>query len=299
MPSDFRAADDGIVLSWASARYCDAVDALNRAGIGESDEDALALFHAVWPGTDPFTAPPEPGSAAAEAFAALLERRCAGAPLAHLTGTVRFRGMDLAVEPGVFIPRERTTLDLAEAAVAASADVADIARPVRIADVGTGTGVLALVLARSLGERARITATDRSPAAIALAARNAARLGCEISLVCTDLLGGVAGPFDLVVANPPYLVRPESNARWHELRAEPPEAIDGGGDDGLGVARRLLAAAAAVLDPAGVLMLELATSQMHRAAQAAAVHFREVAVVRNAAGVPRVLVARKPLGGTP
>jgi release factor glutamine methyltransferase len=289
----------GITLSWASELYCDAVDAINRAGITDSDDDALALFQTVWSSAHPFTAPPPHTTAAVGEFEALVHRRCAGVPLAHLTGTVRFMGLDLEVEPGVFIPRERTTLDLARHSIAVATGLAAVLdRPVRVADVGTGCGNLAVAVLETLGDRATVVATDIAPAAIAVAGRNLARFGCadRARLVCTDVLDGVPGPFDMVIANPPYLTRPETNARWSELRREPVQAIDGNGEDGLAVARRVIDAAHGRLDPAGILLLELATSQMHRAAAVAARRFVEVDLVHNGSGIPRVLLARKPLG---
>jgi HemK-like putative methylase len=292
-------ANPGVALSWASELYCDAVDAINRAGICDSDDDALALFQTVWPDAHPFTAPPPHEVEGVRVFRELVQQRCTGAPLAHLTGSVRFMGLELEVEPGVFIPRERTTLDLARHSIAVAAGfAAGLDRPVRVAEVGTGCGNLSVALLESLGDRASMVATDISAIAIAVARRNLVRYHCadRADLICTEVLEGVQGPFDMVIANPPYLTRPETNARWSELRSEPIEAINGNGDDGLDMARRVIDAAQGKLDPAGVLLLELATSQMHRAAAMAARHFVEVDLVYNSSGIPRVLLARKPLG---
>jgi release factor glutamine methyltransferase len=135
--------------------------------------------------------------------------------------------------------------------------VPDRAAPLRIADVATGSGVLAVTLARELGQ-ATVVATDLSGAAAAVARDNAARLGVadRVEVRVGDLLAPLAGEvFDLLISNPPYVRSPDIAGLSREVRCEPRLALDGGAD-GLACLRRIVAGAAAHLAPGGLLALE-------------------------------------------
>ena len=164
---------------------------------------------------------------------------------------VAFSGLALRAEPGsVMVPR-RTSEALVDAAVALAGDGA-----VRIADVGTGSGAIALALAARL-PNAEVLASDTSPAAVALARANACRLGLgqRVGVYRGDLLDPLPGAFDLIVANLPYV--PFAEADDHpDLVGEPPAAVFAPGD-GLGPYRRLLAACGGRLNRAGHLVIQL------------------------------------------
>jgi release factor glutamine methyltransferase len=218
-------------------------------------------------------------------FRELVRRRAKErVPVAYLTGTREFWSQALRVTPDVLIPRPDT-----ETLVRACAPLA----PQRIADVGTGTGCIAIALAREL-PLASVLALDVSPAALAVAQENFAAAGVA-ERVCArqgDLLENESGPFDLIVSNPPYVIRAELSKLPPEVQHEPRLALDGG-EDGLELVRRLIAQAPARLQPGGTLALEIGVGQaaavagLARAAGAA-----EVGVQRDLGGVERVVLAR-------
>ena len=196
----------------------------------------------------------------AERYQALLARAADGEPLPHLLGEREFYGMAFTVTPDVLIPRPET-----EALVdAVRAWAAEHPRPQpRIVDVGTGSGAVAIAVAAHLPE-ACVTAVEVSGAAVSVARGNAQRhnLAARISFVQGDLLLALAGPFDVIAANLPYINRDEIAAldvgRW-----EPWVALDGG-PDGLYLVRRLLAQAPSRLAAGGLLVLEIGYDQGER-----------------------------------
>ena len=223
-----------------------------------------------------------------------LRRACTrlaqGEPLPYVLGYWHFYGRKFAVTPAVLIPRPETET-LVEHALAWLRQ-----HPARrqIADVGTGSGILAVTLAAEIAD-ARITATEISPAALAVAADNARRhrVADRIAFVETDLLAALPGPFDLIVANLPYI----PTAALESLpvaRREPREALDGGAD-GLALIRRLLAQAPARLAPDGLLLLEIAADQGEAARTLAAGAFpqAEVRLHRDLAGRARVVAVMR------
>jgi release factor glutamine methyltransferase len=227
------------------------------------------------------------------ALTALVRRRAAREPLAYLTGRRPFYDLVLDVAPGVLVPRPETEGIVEEVLAWAR----DRRGPLRIADVGTGSGAIAVALARHL-PGAAVVATDRSPAALAVAARNVARydLGGRVTLVRADLLEGVAGPLDVVASNPPYVPSGRLDDLAPEIRDhEPREALDGG-PDGLDVIRRLLPQAAGRLGAGGLLVVEI--DESHGAAAAAlardAFPAADVAVRPDLAGLDRLLCVSLP-----
>lgn len=193
---------------------------------------------------------PLPGEAMAQ-FEALIARRTAGEPLAYLTGRREFWSMELEVTPATLIPRPETELlvELALQHIPAGG-----AR--RIADLGTGSGAIALAIAHEQPP-CRIVATDRSAVALAVARGNAARLGIEnIEFREGTWLEPLAGEvFDLIVSNPPYVASGDPRLHTSEIRFEPLTAL-AAGPDGLEDIRHIAAEAIRHLVPGGGLLLE-------------------------------------------
>jgi release factor glutamine methyltransferase len=220
-------------------------------------------------------------------FRALLERRLTGEPAAYLMGEREFYGRPFLVDSRVLIPRPETE-HVVEEALAASLPE----RP-WILDVGTGSGCLAVTLALEIPGSC-VVATDLSPGALALAAKNARRLGARISLLATDLTAGLdLARFDLVVSNPPYIDLADAPLLSPEVcYFEPALALfaPGSGDS---VLARLFAQCTA-LRPGVSLVVEIGYGQLDVARGHAASSGLEVLRVRaDYAGIPRVLVLRK------
>ena len=185
------------------------------------------------------------------AFDALLARREAGEPIAYITGRRGFWSLDLEVTPATLIPRPET-----ERLVELVLERLPRNAPCRVADLGTGSGAIALSLAREL-PRAQVVATDASAAALAVAERNARRLGiANASFVEGDWLAPLAGQrFDLIASNPPYIESDDPHLARGDLRFEPATALASGGD-GLDDIRRIVVDAIPCLRPGGWLLFE-------------------------------------------
>ncbi len=220
-------------------------------------------------------------------FIDLLSRAETGEPLAYLTGQREFFGLDFHVSPEVLIPRPET-----EELVEAVLEWAGSRRknPLRIVDVGTGSGAIAVTLAVKLPD-AQITACDVSFAALSVARENARRhqVAQRMNFVHTSLLHGLTGPFDVIVSNPPYVdnvILPELDvSRW-----EPHLALDGG-PDGMDVIRGLLDQAPSRLAPDGLLMMEIGYDQWKRAEALCREAFPQAAisVKRDWVGLDRIV----------
>ena len=223
-------------------------------------------------------------------FHAALTQRLARQPLAYIIGHKEFWSLDFLVTHDVLIPRPETEL-LVELAIAAAPRRG---KKIRVCDVGTGSGCIAVVLALEL-PGAEVCAIDESPAALAVAAANARRHGvaARIQFVASDLLHALgAVRFDLIVSNPPYVASAALEHPQPELRWEPRRALDGGAV-GLETIQRLLAAAPAHLVDGGLLVMEISADQATAATDLArAAHLREVSVRSDYVGLPRVLLAR-------
>jgi release factor glutamine methyltransferase len=221
---------------------------------------------------------------------ALIKRRQSGEPVAYLVGKKEFWGFELAVDARVLVPRPDTETLVEEARVR----LAGVEAP-RIADVGTGSGALAVTLAK-LRPDATVWASDVSAAALEVARGNAERLGAAVTFVEGDLAAPLAAhaPFALIVANLPYVRSADLAALPLEVRAEPVLALDGG-DDGLRLVRRLVDAAPALLAAGGVLALEIGAGQAGATAGLlGAAGFVDVRVRPDLAGIDRVVAGRKP-----
>jgi release factor glutamine methyltransferase len=259
---------------------------LGRKGVDSPRLDTeLILAHALGLSRlELYTGFDRPLSAAeTDAARALLERRGAREPLAYVLGAWGFRRLQLRTDARALVPRPETET-VVERALAL---IAGLEAP-RVVDVGTGSGAIALALA-SEHPGARVSATDLSAAALSLAAENAAALGLSVELVETDLLAGLAGPFDLVVANPPYVLAEELPGLEPEVRDWEPELALVGARQ----SEELAEAARALLAPGGALVLEShALRAEELAATLRALGYEQVAVSRDLDGRERVVEGR-------
>jgi release factor glutamine methyltransferase len=201
----------------------------------------------------------------AAAYARLVARRAAGEPVAYLVGHREFMGLDLLTDPRALIPRPETEL-LVEAALhdaRARLEQESAVQPPIVADIGTGTGAIALALAALEPRLTRIYATDVSADALALAQENAARLGLgtRVTFLPGDLLAPLPEPVDLLLANLPYVAPRDAAALSTDVARYEPALALYGADDGLGHLRRLFAQAPARVRPGATLVLEFGFDQ--------------------------------------
>lgn len=224
----------------------------------------------------------------AEQFEALLKRRLASEPVQYLTGTQEFFGLLFEVSPDVLIPRPET-----EHLVEAVLERFERDANPRIADVGTGSGAIAVAIAHAL-PRSRVTAVDLYPSALQIARRNAERHGVidRVTLLQSDLLAAASSQeFDAVVSNPPYIADGEV-LEPQVANYEPSSALYAG-PTGLEIYQRLIPQARGVLKPRGWLIMEIGYGQ-EAALGALLGGWREVSFVPDLQGIPRVVQAQKP-----
>ncbi|MEN5358334.1 peptide chain release factor N(5)-glutamine methyltransferase [Stenotrophomonas sepilia] len=263
-------------------------------GVDARHEAELLLLHVLerprsWlfaHATDPLAANDQ------AAFEALLARRVAGEPVAYLTGRRGFWTLDLEVDPATLIPRPETELLVELALERLPPDQA-----LQLADLGTGSGAIALALA-SERPRAQVLATDASPGALAVAARNAARHELDNVRFAEgghDWYAPLQGVrFDLIASNPPYIASNDPHLEQGDLRFEPSTAL-ASGMDGLDDIRRIVEGGQAHLRPGGWLLVE------HGWDQGAAIRalfeatgFAEVQTVQDLEQRDRITLGRRP-----
>lgn len=229
-------------------------------------------------------------------YAGLLSRRLARQPTAYLIGRREFWSLDFHVTPEVLIPRPETEL-LIEVALRLASEASSSEKPLRIIDLGTGSGAIAVALAREL-TGAEIFACDNSLAALAVAQKNAStnRVPGKIKFVAGDLFGFMRmdSAVDLVVSNPPYIRRADIEMLVPEVsRWEPRCALDGG-PDGLDYYRRIAEQAFSYLAPKGAVAIETGADMGPSVAQLfQAAAWADVQICKDYAGNDRVVVARK------
>jgi release factor glutamine methyltransferase len=246
--------------------------------------------------------------AAAARFDSDLARRASGEPVAYIRGFKEFYGIAFSTDPRALIPRPETErlVELAEREIVARLTGAPRppgARPLRIADVGTGCGTVAVALAVTLRRRQmldeiEILGTDESTDALSLARENAVghSVGDRVRFIEADLLPPVVvDAFDLVVANLPYVPSDTLPGLPVAASFEPPRALDGG-SDGLDVIRRLLGRLAEALAPDGVALVEIGSDQATALAAAAADALPgwRAAIELDLTGAPRVARIERP-----
>jgi release factor glutamine methyltransferase len=226
-------------------------------------------------------------SEAAARFRSLVVLRVSGHPVAYLVGVKEFYGLPLRVTPDVLIPRPETE-ELVEAALERLPR--DEAR--KVLDLGTGSGCIAVAIARQR-PAAQVTAVDSSSPALALARENAAALDVEVEFLASDWFAALGGRrFDLIVANPPYVAADDPHLRRGDLRFEPRPALAAGAD-GLAELRRIVGAAPKHLRPRGWLLLEHGYNQAEACRDLLRnAGFGELVFRADIAGLPRIAGGR-------
>ena len=272
---------------------------LAKAGISNSENEAVWILESAF-GLDRLAlhlkkkeAVKEPGRSHA---IALLKRRASREPLQYVLGTQEFCGLEFRVTPDVLIPRPETEL-LVEVVRQKCADISEAL----IADIGTGSGCIAIALARALPD-ATLYATDRSPAALALAQENAKRHGVQDRVIFLqgDWLSplqrlGLHGRLVAIASNPPYIAEADLTALPSEIRLfEPLLALDGG-NDGLVFYRRLIGEAADLLKSDGLLAMEIGQGQARHVSGLAqdGENYYNVRTFSDMASIERVVSAMK------
>ena len=253
-------------MTTVRALLAEATGALSDAGVASPRVDAeLMLAHALGVPRGRLIIAPPPIGAQRDSFLALVGRRIAREPLQYLLGTAPFRHLELAVGPGVFIPRPET--ELLVDAVRPSLDA--VAAPV-VVDLCAGSGALGLAVHQEW-PAARVVAVERSPDALLWLRHNADVLAgdnrftivagdiCDPALLTDPVLAGVLGAVDVVLCNPPYV--PERSAVGAEVHHDPAAAVFGG-DDGMALMPSVVVVAAGLLRPAGTLVVEHSEDQL-------------------------------------
>jgi release factor glutamine methyltransferase len=272
----------------------EAARTLAAAGVPSPDFDADELLAHVL-GTSRSRLPFEPDltPAQTQAYDVLVARRAAREPLQHLTGTAAFRHVEVAVGPGVFVPRPETEL-LAGWAVEQAQVVVDTGRVPVVVDLCTGSGAIALSVATEV-PTAEVHAVELGEPAHAWAARNLTGSGVDLRLGdMGDAFPDLDGTVDVVVCNPPYIPLEAYESVAPEARDHDPELALFSGDDGLVAMRVLERVAARLLRPSGVAGAEHADVQGEAAPAvfAATGRWSDVRDHRDLAGRPRFLTAR-------
>lgn len=273
-----------------------AVLQLSCAGIEEASLDARLLFQHLTAMTRSrlvLQGKQSVDDATLQQYLRLVEQRCLRIPLQYLTGSQEFWSMDFVVSPAVLIPRPETEFLLEQALAICSLS----SRISCALDMCTGSGVIAVVLAREL--RCRVTAVDISEAALEIAAENISRHRAidQIELVCSDLFAALNRnrKFDVIISNPPYIADAQIGHLEPEVsRAEPRLALSGG-STGLSLIEQIAVEAEVFLQPGGWVFLEIGADQKNDVTalfEDSDRQYDEVRVIDDWSGRPRVLQAR-------
>jgi release factor glutamine methyltransferase len=231
-------------------------------------------------------------------YYAAVSRRASGYPSQYITGHQEFWGLDLIVTPAVLIPRPETE-HIVEVVIEIARAAEYHGQPGRpkLVDVGTGSGAIALALAKEL-QSAEVLAVDVSTSALEIALANAARLQLEsrVQFQESNVLNSVVldGSFDFVVSNPPYVALSEADKVQDVVKKYEPKVAVFAGEHGLDIIRRLIPQAREALRSGGYLVMEIGYS-MSEAVMGIMEGFEEVHAVPDLAGIPRVVVGRKPI----
>lgn len=261
---------------------------LEQAGVPDADVDAAYLLASVLKedtlamrinGHRELAAPQR------AAFDALCDRRAVREPLQYILGETEFMGLTFHVEPGVLIPRADTEI-LVEKALAWMKPGA------RVLDIGTGSGAIAVSLAK-LGRQAQVTAVDVSDRALEIARQNAKRNGATVEFVKSDCFSALKGrKYDMIVSNPPYISEDEMRGLMPEVTREPELALFGGAD-GLDFYRRISREAPEYLNEGGCLLFEIGWLQKDAVSALVKAHIGEPFALRDYGQNWRVVGAKK------
>jgi len=224
----------------------------------------------------------------AGAFFAAIDRRKAKEPLQYILGTWEFMGLDIITDPRALIPRPETELLVEEALT----HIRQLDCPARVLDVCTGSGCIAVAIAKQ--SNANVTAVDISCDALALAAENAAlhQVSDKINFVQSDLFDGLSGQtFDVIISNPPYIPTAELNHLQAEIQNHEPVLALDGGTDGMDIYRRLVPGSLDYLAPGGALFLEIGPPSVETIMLSAG--YDIVRLVNDYAGLARILIGGK------
>lgn len=285
-PASGRTAAGQILMQTATA--------LAAGGIGGARREARVLV-AIALQVEPLTLLTSPERILSEAEAArvqgALARRLAGEPASRIRGQREFWSLEFAIAPGVLDPRPETEL-LVELALAHAAHLKARrgAEPLRILDLGTGSGCMLLSLLQELPGSTGV-GLDLSPAALAVARANASRLGLEsrASWVCGEWFGPLTGGFDLIVSNPPYIPAGHIATLERGVRNFDPSMALDGGPDGLAAYRRILPHLSTFLRVSGGAFLEVGAGQARLVAAMARRHGLRAQISRDLAGIQRAV----------
>jgi release factor glutamine methyltransferase len=224
-----------------------------------------------------------------------IQERARGCPTQYITGHQEFWGLDLLVSPAVLIPRPETEHVVETVLELMKSYYHEYAGRLRLVDVGTGSGSIALALASELPQ-ADMQACDVSDEALEMARVNAARLGLDqrVDFRKSDLLEAYRGEtFDFVISNPPYVGELEADSVQRQVREYEPRIAVFSGQEGLDIYRRLIPQAWEVLKPGGWFVAEIGFSAEAKVRQLLA-GWEEVQVTADLKGIPRVIAARRP-----
>lgn len=285
MPNDADIWTIKRLLNWTA-------DFLKKKGAESPRLDAEVLLAHVleWPRVSLYIHfEDEVGEKAKSAYRELVKKRSEGTPVAYLVGRKEFFSLPFLVSPSVLIPRPDT-----ETAVVEALDFLKTRAHPRVADVGTGSGCIALAIAKH-HETAHVTGIDISADALGVALKNAEilELSDRVRFLQGDLLAPILeeAPFDLIISNPPYIPTDDIEELELEVRLfEPHLALDGGAE-GLVIVKRLVSDAIPRLKPGGCLLLEIGSAQEQAVGKILRDHpeFAHPITIRDAANLPRVI----------
>lgn len=215
-----------------------------------------------------------------EAFMSLIFQRLSGKPIAYITGHKEFMGLDFFVNADVLIPRPDTET-LVEYAIGTGKR--------KILDIGTGSGAIAVSLAKYIAD-SEVSAADISPDALAVAEKNARANKAEINFLLLDILNDeIGGKYDMIVSNPPYIKDSVIPTLDKTVRAFEPRLALSGGEDGLKFYRKIAEKAPGALYGGGILAFEIGYDQAHAVSEIMAKSFKNIQIIKDLAGCDRVV----------
>lgn len=223
---------------------------------------------------------------AVDAYERSIRSRISGTPLQYITGVQEFFGRSFNVTPAVLIPRPET-----EHLVEFVLQHRPTPRP-RVIDIGTGSGCIAITLALEI-PGARVFASDISIEALQVARENTKRLGAAVHFVASDLLSALAGPFDIIASNPPYVSRSELNSVQREVREHEPQLAVFAPGNPLDLFRSIELQARQMLSPGGLLVMEIGFGMAESVMELFGKEWVKYPAVTDLQGIPRTIAASR------